>query len=221
MSGQKPLDPSAPSRPGLQYALRWSVAVPAAAVTFALCLFMGRLIEVEYMEPPAKDRIELASLTPTEVPLEPRRTPRTKPQRMDDAVTPPPPPDLSAPRSDLNLPSPSIQGEAPKELEFDRMDTIAFEPVVIDNRNAKPISPPAPVYPQRAAERGIEGQCEVRLDVSPRGEPFNVVADCTDSVFARAAERAVERVRFAPMIVRGQATEMRNVVYPLVFTLED
>ncbi|MCI4645428.1 MAG: energy transducer TonB, partial [Hyphomonadaceae bacterium] len=70
------------------------------------------------------------------------------------------------------------------------------------------------------AERGIEGSCEVRFDVNARGEPFNVEAVCTDSVFRREAERAVSRVRFAPKIVRGQALERRNVVYPIEFGLD-
>ena len=71
-----------------------------------------------------------------------------------------------------------------------------------------------------AAERGIEGSCDVRFDVDTRGKPYNVEADCTDRVFKREAERAVSRVEFAPKIIRGQAAERRNVVYPLQFTLE-
>ena len=78
-----------------------------------------------------------------------------------------------------------------------------------------------PTYPSRAAERGIEGSCEVRFDVDTRGRPYNVQATCTDSIFKREAERAVGRVEFAPKIVRGQAAERRNVVYPLEFTLQD
>ena len=37
----------------------------------------------------------------------------------------------------------------------------------------------------------------------------------------REAERAVSRVEFAPKIIRGQAAERRNVVYPLEFTLAE
>ena len=100
-------------------------------------------------------------------------------------------------------------------------NALAIDPVAISDRDAQPIRPPVPTYPSRAAERGIEGSCDVRFDVDTRGEPYNVTADCTDRVFKREAERAVSRVEFAPKIIRGQAAERRNVVYPLEFTLAE
>ncbi|MEL6568083.1 MAG: energy transducer TonB [Pseudomonadota bacterium] len=199
---------------------KWSVVVPAAGVTFALCLFMGRLIQAEFIEPPAKEVRELASITPSMTSSDPIRRPHTKPVRMDDALPPPPPPDLSATKRDVDLPTPIIEGKAPTEIDFDRLDEIVVDPVVIDSREAKPISPPVPQFPRAMAERGVEGACEVRFNVSTRGEPVDISADCSHSGFARAAERAVAQVRFAPMIVRGQAVERRNVIYPIEFTLE-
>ena len=97
----------------------------------------------------------------------------------------------------------------------------ADDPVAISDRDAQPIRPPAPSYPQRAAERGTEGSCDVRFDVDTRGRPYNISATCTDSVFKREAERAVSKVEFAPKIIRGKAAERRNVVYPLEFKLAD
>jgi protein TonB len=60
----------------------------------------------------------------------------------------------------------------------------------------------------------------VRFDVDTRGRPYNVQATCTDNIFKSEAERSVSRVEFAPTIVRGQAVERRNVVYPLEFKLQ-
>lgn len=198
---------------------RWGVVVPAAAITFGLFLAMDALISPVFEEPEINEQRILTVITPQRTVDETPRT-RQKPTRIAEAVKPPPPPEISMRKDDIDLPGPVIQGEAPKEINFDRMRDISVPPIAINERDAKPISPPQISYPNRAAERGIEGTCNVRFDVSVRGEPYNVQASCTDSVFRREAERAVERVRFAPKIVRGQATERANVVYPVVFELE-
>lgn len=201
--------------------LRLAVAAPIAIIiVLGLLIFMGRIISQEFIEPEGKEQRVLESITPSEQSQEVRRTSRSRPQRLASADKPPPPPKLSSSKSDIDLPTPNIQGAAPTELNFDRVQSIAIDPVAISDRDAQPISPPVVQYPQRAAERGIEGSCEVRFDVNARGEPFNVQADCSDSVFRREAERAVSRVRFAPKIVRGQALERRNVVYPIEFGLD-
>jgi len=201
--------------------VRLVIAAPIAiAIVLGLLIFMGRIISQEFVEPEGKEQRVLEAITPSEESQEVRRTSRSRPQRLASADKPPPPPKLSSSKSDIDLPTPNIQGAAPTELNFDRVQSIAIDPVAISDRDAQPISPPVVQYPRRAAERGIEGSCEVRFDVNAQGEPFNVNADCTDSVFRREAERAVSRVRFAPKIVRGQALERRNVVYPIEFGLD-
>jgi len=201
--------------------VRLVIAAPIAiAIVLGLLIFMGRIISQEFVEPEGKEQRVLEAITPSEESQEVRRTSRSRPQRLASADKPPPPPKLSSSKSDIDLPTPNIQGAAPTELNFDRVQSIAIDPVAISDRDAQPISPPVVQYPRRAAERGIEGSCEVRFDVNAQGEPFNVNADCTDSVFRREAERAVSRVRFAPKIVRGQALERRNVVYPIEFALD-
>jgi len=201
--------------------VRLVIAAPIAiAIVLGLLIFMGRIISQEFIEPEGKEQRVLEAITPSEESQEVRRTSRSRPQRLASADKPPPPPKLSSSKSDIDLPTPNIQGAAPTELNFDRVQSIAIDPVAISDRDAQPISPPVVQYPRRAAERGIEGSCEVRFDVNAQGEPFNVNADCTDSVFRREAERAVSRVRFAPKIVRGQALERRNVVYPIEFGLD-
>jgi len=201
--------------------IRLVVAAPIAiAIVLGLLIFMGRIISQEFVEPDGEEQRVLEAITPSEESQEVRRTSRSRPQRLASADKPPPPPKLSSSKSDIDLPTPNIQGAAPTELNFDRVQSIAIDPVAISDRDAQPISPPVVQYPRRAAERGIEGSCEVRFDVNAQGEPFNVQADCSDSVFKREAERAVSRVRFAPKIVRGQALERRNVVYPMEFGLD-
>ena len=201
--------------------IRLIIGLPLAAiVVFALFTFMYKMINQDYEQPENAEQRVLERITPADDNQEVRTRARNKPQRLDSADKPPPPPKMSASRSDIDLPTPSIQGAAPTELNVDRLDSLAIDPVAISDRDAQPIRPPVPTYPQRAAERGIEGTCDVRFDVDTRGRPYNVQANCSDSVFKREAERAVQRVEFAPKIVRGQPAERRNVVYPLQFQLD-
>lgn len=207
-------------RGGSVHGSKWGVAIPAALATVASFALMNHLITVEFEMPAPKEEWILEPITPqlAETISEPNRRDRPKP--LPAADMPPPPPELSSSKSDIDLPAPIIQGKAPTEVDLGSLDTVFVEPVVINERDAQPVSPPTPVYPTRAAQQGIEGSCEVRFDVSVRGEPFNVQAVCTDTVFARSAEQAVSRVRFAPKIVRGQAAERRNVVYPIQYNLD-
>ncbi|MCZ4298784.1 energy transducer TonB [Henriciella marina] len=201
--------------------IRLIIGIPLAAiVVFALFTFMYKMINQDYEQPENVEQRVLERITPADDSQEVRTRARNKPQRLDSADKPPPPPKMSASRSDIDLPTPNIQGAAPTELNVDRLDSLAIDPVAISDRDAQPIRPPVPTYPQRAAERGIEGTCDVRFDVDTRGRPYNVSATCSDSVFRREAERAVQRVEFAPKIVRGQPAERRNVVYPLEFRLD-
>jgi protein TonB len=201
--------------------IRLVIGIPLAAiVVFALFTFMYKMISQDYEQPEDVAQRTLERITPADENQEVRTRQRNKPQRMNSADKPPPPPKMSASRSDIDLPTPNIQGAAPTELNVDRLDSLAIDPVAISDRDAQPIRAPVPTYPQRAAERGTEGTCDVRFDVDTRGRPYNVQANCSDSIFKREAERAVSRVEFAPKIVRGQPAERRNVVYPLEFRLD-
>ena len=202
--------------------IRVLVGVPAAAaIVYGLFIFMGWLISADFKEPDAGDIRVIESITPEQRNDDVRAKSRSKPKRLASADKPPPPPKLSATKSDINLPTPNIQGAAPTQVRFDRVQSLDINPVAISDRDATPIRPPIPTYPTRAAERGTEGECSVTFDVDVRGRPYNVKADCSDSVFRREAVRAVSKVEFAPKIVKGQARERRNVVYPLVFKLSN
>ncbi len=203
-------------------AIRLGIGVPVAIfVTYALFQIMRILISAPYEEPPVEAQRVIERITPADDDQQVNRRARSKPRRLSSADKPPPPPKLSTTKSQIDLPTPNIQGAAPTELQFDRMSSLAIDPVAISDRDAQPIRPPVPTYPTRAAERGIEGECEVRFDVDTRGRPYNVEATCSDRIFTREAERAVSKVEFAPKIIRGQAAERRNVVYPLEFTLAE
>lgn len=201
--------------------IRIVIGAPLAViVTFCLFHSMRLLISQDFVEPDNIQTYELETITPEVQDESVTKRARSKPRRLNSADKPPPPPKLTANKNDIDLPSPNIQGAPPSELPPTRLNSLAIDPIAISDRDAQPIRPPVPTYPPRAAERGTEGSCDVRFDVDTRGKPYNIQASCTDSVFKRSAERAVSRVEFAPKIVRGQAAERRNVVYPLEYTLE-
>lgn len=193
------------------------IAVPIVLIIF---LLMNKLISVEEIELAEGETRTLAAITPQKQDSDVRTRTRTAPKRIDSAQKPPPPPKQSATKSSINLPTPRIEGAVPQNLDLGRMQALAIDPVAVSDRDAQPIRPPTPSFPQRAAERGISGSCDVRFDVDTRGKPYNVQATCTDNVFKSEAERAVSRVEFAPKIVRGKAVERRNVVYPLEFKIQ-
>ena len=202
--------------------IRVALGVPfAAAIVYGLFIFMGWLISADFDPDEAVETRTIERITPEERNDEIRTKSRSKPKRLASADKPPPPPKLSASKSDVNLPTPQIQGAAPSAVKFDRVQSLDINPVAISDRDATPIRPPVPTYPSRAAERGTEGECTVSFNVDVRGRPYDVKADCTDSIFRREAVRAVSKVEFAPKIVKGQARERRNVVYPLVFKLDN
>ena len=201
--------------------IRLAAGIPfAGVIVVALFIIMGLLIEPTEIVLGENQFRSLERITPQEQTTEIRRTTRERVERIQNADQPPPPPRLSSSRTDVNLPTPQIQGAAPAQVEIGNVSGFALDAVVVSDRDAQPIRPPVPSYPSRAAERGIEGNCDVRFDVDERGRPFNIEATCTDSVFVREAERAVSRVEFAPKIVRGQAARRVNVVYPITFNLQ-
>ncbi len=201
--------------------MRFVIGVAIAApITFIIFLIMNALISVDEIEINQNEARVLSAITPQKSDSEVRTRQRAQPKRIDAAQKPPPPPKQSATKSSINLPTPKIDGAVPQNLDLGRMNSLAIDPVAVSDRDAQPIRPPTPSFPQRAAERGLSGDCDVRFDVDTRGKPYNISATCSDSIFKSEAERAVSRVEFAPKIVRGQAVERRNVVYPLEFKIQ-
>ena len=144
-----------------------------------------------------------------------------KPPRPDVIDPPPQPPNLVKDIKNVDLPFNGYAGVAPPDYGDAEFAPILPERTgVIQVRDIQPITRPVPIYPPRAAANGLEGNCEVVLGVSTRGEPFNVNATCTHRLFENAARRAVEKVKFVPQIRDGLPVTVTGVVYPLEFRLE-
>lgn len=201
--------------------LRPLVGLPIAGlIVFSLYTFMQRMIAVDFVPPAATAQRGLKAFVPPDLAEEPVRKSTPKPEKLKLADRPPPLPDIATTTRGLGLPVPVYNASASVGLPVGTLDQMTLTPVAIDEREAEPIRPPVPVYPQTAARRGLEGICEVHFDVDVRGRPYNIQADCSDRIFAQEAERAVTRVQFVPKIVRGRPAERQNVVYPLEFRLK-
>ena len=77
-----------------------------------------------------------------------------------------------------------------------------------------PIVKVAPIYPQRALSRSIEGYCVVQYTVTRQGtirEPFVVESQCTSSLFHRASLQASLKFKYKPRVIDGQAVEVPGV----------
>ena len=196
-----------------------SGTLPAAAMTFGLFTFMYSSIGDFDVPAEPEPLPELTKITPDikgpeEIPPGPRVDPIP-------AVTPPP---ASKPYSvtdvDVFIPVPKEIGRAPQRLDYGKLLPASMIRIEVD-KPAQPITAPNVVYPQRMLQREMEGSCEVRFDLSARGQPFNINANCTHSGFESSATRAVAGSRFSPKFVDGQPVERRNVVYPIDYSLEE
>lgn len=80
------------------------------------------------------------------------------------------------------------------------------------SRQYLPIAKEAPDYPDRALERGIEGDCTVRYRVNAAGrvEDPQVVGDC-HPLFVRPSLSAARTFRYQPRLVDGRAVPVEDV----------
>lgn len=87
-----------------------------------------------------------------------------------------------------------------------------------------PIVKVAPIYPQRALSRGIEGFCVVQYTVTKQGtirDPFVVEEMCTSSLFHRAAVNAALKFKYKPRVMDGQAVEVPGVQNKFTFEIQE
>ncbi len=87
-----------------------------------------------------------------------------------------------------------------------------------------PIVKVAPIYPQRALSRGIEGYCVVQYTVTRQGtirDPFVVESMCTSSLFHRASIQAALKFKYKPRVMDGQAVEVPGVQNKFTYEIQE
>lgn len=89
------------------------------------------------------------------------------------------------------------------------------------SRQYLPIAKQAPAYPQRALDKGIEGECTVSYTVNIQGrvEQPEVVGTC-HPVFIRPSLAAAQSFRYQPRVIDGRAVAVPNVKNTFTYRIE-
>ncbi len=84
-----------------------------------------------------------------------------------------------------------------------------------------PIVKVAPVYPARAAARGLEGYVIVEFTVTRTGTTKDIrVVESSNSIFDRAAIDAAAKFKYKPRVINGEPVEVPGVRNRITFVLE-
>ncbi len=131
---------------------------------------------------------------------------------------PPPPPDLTLNnvKPDANLSNTGFGFDSATGV--DGMGT----GLAITDGDAVPLVRVPPDYPMRAEQRNLEGWVTVEFTISVTGAVKDPkVIDSTNSVFHRAAIRAIRKWKYNPKVVDGNAVEQHGVQVTLDFNFGD
>jgi len=80
----------------------------------------------------------------------------------------------------------------------------------------------APMYPENARRRGVEGSCIVQFDVTPQGITKNIqILDCASHFFHRSSINAASRFRYKPRFQDGKPVMVTGVKTRFKYKLEE
>jgi protein TonB len=115
-------------------------------------------------------------------------------------------PDMGIPNVDIPLHTSNFSGSVLSGQNI-KMGAGAISTSVI------PLVRVPPQYPMRAANRRIQGWVKVEFTITTEGKVKDaVVIDAKpNSIFNRAALKAIKRWKFKPLIIAGEAQEQRAV----------
>jgi len=198
-------------------AVRWLLGIPlAAVVTASLFVLMTVLISAEF-EPQDKLETQSFDINPKVEDIKVIER-ETKVDKVQKVVPPPPPPMIERAQADKPTEAiASLEGAIP-EFETPKIDRSSFK-IAVSDRDAQPLVRIPPIMPTRAEK---SGHCNVKFDVSPEGQPFNVDATyCTQSLFKRASIKSVQKWKYNPKIVDGRSVARSGVESKITFRLTD
>jgi protein TonB len=140
----------------------------------------------------------------------------------------PPPPDAPPPQP----PTPQLENlnpnaekiaiqSAPVETDIEMSGGFSLG---VGEGDYLPIVKVAPIYPQRALSRSIEGYCVVQYVVTKNGtirDPFVVEDQCTSSLFHRASIQAAMKFKYKPRVIDGAAVEVPGVQNKFTYEIQE
>lgn len=201
----------------MQYYTRYMVAgVVGLGLTAALGLTMAGLIRVDFA-PETKTETTSFEINPVIEDIKIIKG-RTELQPYKAVEVPPAAPRLATDSSEsVRVP---IITAAKTELDWKppAIDKTAFVIYAADT-DEQPLLRPAPIMPRRADR---SGHCIMAFDVTAEGTPFNIqAAQCSDTLFVRASEKAVAKWRYRPKVTDGQAVMRKGMRNKITFRLTD
>lgn len=200
-------------------AVRWLMSVAMAGlVTLGLFYFMQALIATGGDLNTQSNVIRIVDATMPEIVMEVIREVE-RPEPLEDVNEPPPTP----PDRNIDMDNGANLNIARENVDIDIGLDIGAAGLGVTDGEMLPLVNIQPTYPTRAAQRGIEGWCQVAFTVTETGGVRDVqVVDAEPrGMFDSASIRAAERFRFQPRVVNGVAVEVPNVQYVFRFQLEE
>ena len=187
----------------------------AAITTVILIVVMFKLVDKDWEEPSDKKQIKLSAFNEAPQEIETQYD-TTKPDQPEEVESPPdvPEPEFDAPDVSVdavNIARPTLDGNV----------NVAIGSFSSDGEYL-PIVRVEPIYPSRAASRGIEGWAVVEFTVTSNGSVRDPVVISSDpgNIWNRAVERAVLKWKFKPRVVDGTPVEVPGVQTKLTFNLQ-
>ncbi|HBN13507.1 MAG TPA: hypothetical protein DEG76_15760 [Pseudohongiella sp.] len=199
--------------------LRWVVSLGLAGlVTLGLFYFMQALIATGGELEQNTNVIRIVDATMPEIEMEVIRDVEPPEEIEQPPEDTPPPPDRNIDMDgggDLNIARENVNVDIGLDIGAAGLSATDGEMLPLVNIQ--------PQYPTRAAQRGIEGWCQVSFTVTETGGVRDVVVVDAEprGMFDSASIRAAERFRFQPRVVNGEAVEVPNVQYVFRFELEE
>ena len=141
-----------------------------------------------------------------------------KPPPPEDAPPQPPTPQMD----NLDPTAEKIAiSEVPVETEIEMSGGFSLG---VGEGDYLPIVKVAPIYPQRALSRGLEGFCVVEYTVTRQGtirDPFVIESQCTSALFHRASIQAALKFKYKPRVLDGEAVEVPGVQNKFTFEITE
>jgi protein TonB len=196
--------------------LRFGAAIAfGAAVTFGLLFVMQYMIAAGKNPVTAASRARIVDFVRVErdESVEKREV---KPDKPPEPEVQPQMPDASSNNFDAAI---SIAMTAPPVTMNTNLGGIGFG---VSDGEYLPIYKVQPIYPPRAAARGLEGYVIVQYTVTTDGTTRDVqVVESTSSLFERAAIESAQKYKYKPRIIDGVPVEVAGVTTKIIFQLED
>ena len=197
--------------------IRYSIGVGlGAAVTVVLLYIMQAVISSDknpLNEAPPGAKIEFVRLLEDQEVINKTQKPK------------PPPPPIDMP-PEIEQPDFEVDPHGDVGVFDPPTDTGRFDPTPTgfsSDGEYLPIVQVEPIYPRRAASKGIEGYVVMSLTVTPRGtvEDVVVIESQPKHIFDTNAVAAALKNKYKPKIVDGRPITVTGVRYRITFELED